>query len=136
MGATRAGAITMTRRKGGASGREYVFNVKRTRGKAKRIAVKGGATLADFDGEIRKAFGYDTWDHCSGFWEKEAYRSRTIGEIYPDGSGMNEDLPIEAIGLVPGTTMTYVYDFGDDLRHVVTLEDISSPSMLGFEHRL
>ena len=80
------------------------------------------ATLADFDEKIRKAFNYDTFDHCSGFWEKEAYRSQTIAEIYPDGSGINENLPIKELGLVPGMTMTYVYDFGDDLRHVVTLE--------------
>jgi hypothetical protein len=126
----------MAKRKTETAGREYHFNIKPKRGKAKLVVVRGSATLADFDAKIRRAFGYDTFDHCSGFWEKEAYRSETIGEIYPDGSGVNEELPIEALGLVPGTKMTYIYDFGDNLSHVVTLQEISTPSILYPEHRL
>lgn len=130
----------MARKKLGASRKEYPFEyhfcIKRNRGKAKRIIAQGGETFAEVDSKIRNAFKYDTWDHCSGFWEKEAYGGRALAEIYPDGSGLNQDVPIGEFGLVPGMTLSYVYDFGDDLRHVVTVEDLGAARRPSLEQRV
>ena len=34
---------------------------------------------------------------------------------------------LAGLGLRPGDKLEYVYDFGDDIRHVLLLEDIGQP---------
>ena len=103
----------------------YVFKValKYRRGLWRRIEIKGNQTLADFDEIIRVAFDHDTWDHLSEFF-KGAWPQGGFGEIYPDGGGSGAKRRIEQLGLSEGDKLGYIYDFGDEIEHIVTLEKI------------
>jgi len=63
-------------------------------------------------------------DHLSEFfigrWPSEGF-----GEIRPDGGGSGADERIEQLGLSEGDKLGYVYDFGDEIHHVITLEKIA-----------
>ncbi len=91
------------------------------------IEIKGDQTLGDLDAIMRETFNRDPWDHLSEFFPGEAHRSRGYGAINPFGGGPGGAKPIAALRLVPGGTLEYVYDFGDDIQHVLTLEEIVDP---------
>jgi len=105
----------------------YVFKValKYRKGLWRRIEIKGDQTLADFDHIIRIAFDHDTWDHLSEFFMGEWSRGG-FGEIDPDGGGSGAEMRIEQLGLSEGDKLGYVYDFGDEIQHIITLEKIRS----------
>jgi hypothetical protein len=48
-----------------------------------------------------------------------------FGEIRPDGGGSGANKRIEQLGLSEGDKLGYVYDFGDEIHHVITLEKIA-----------
>ncbi len=93
----------------------------------RRIEIKGNQTLGDFDYIIREAFNHDTWDHLSEFYSGRVWYSKGFGEIEPDGRGSGAKKQIDQLGLIEGNTMEYVYDFGDDIQHIITLEKIVEP---------
>ena len=102
---------------------EAVFKIKRKRGsKAVRITIPDSATFADLDMKIRNAFDYDTWDHCSAFFDGAVWRSECLAELHPDGSGENNRTQIRPLTAVPGRKVSYVYDFGDNIQHDVVFE--------------
>jgi hypothetical protein len=107
----------------------YVFKValKHRKGRWYRIEIKGSQTLGDFDGIIREAFNHDTFDHLSEFYAGRVWNSKGYGEIEPFGGGSGADIPIDTLRLSEGDTLEYVYDFGDDIQHVITLEKIIEP---------
>lgn len=118
--------------------REQVYrfkvSLKHRRGLWRRIEIQGGQTLADFDGFLRGEFKHDLSDHMSGFWRKvrrgdtKRFRELEIGTIAPfGGEGEGADTRIAAIGLAVGDEMKYVYDFGDWVEYVITLEAITEP---------
>ena len=90
----------------------------------RRIEIKGDQTLGDLDRIIREAFKHDAWDHLSMFFRGRVWRSEGLGEINPFEEGGGEKLRIDGLGLSEGDKMEYVYDFGDDIQHIVTLERI------------
>ena len=90
----------------------------------RRIEVKGDQTLGDFDRIIREAFKYYMWDHLSEFFRGTVWRSEGLGEIHPGGGGCGDGKRIDGLGLSGGDKMEYVYDFGDDVQHVITLEKV------------
>ena len=106
----------------------YVFKValKYRKGLWRRIEIKGDQTLTDFDHIIRIAFNHDTWEHLSEFFMGEWSRGG-FGEIDPDGGGSGAEMRIEQLGLSEGDKLGYVYDFGDEIQHIVTLEKIVEP---------
>ena len=109
--------------------RVYRFKValKHRRSLWRRIEVKGAQTLGDLDRMIREAFKHDAWDHLSMFFRGKVWRSEGLGEINPFEKGDAEKRRIDGIGLSEGDKMEYVYDFGDDIQHIVTLERIVDP---------
>lgn len=109
--------------------RVYRFKValKYRRGLWRIIEVEGGQTLGDFDRAIREAFNHDTWDHLSEFYLGRVWRSQGLGEIEPGGGGEGALKRIEDLGLLEEDGLEYVYDFGDDIQHVITLEKIMEP---------
>jgi hypothetical protein len=109
--------------------RVYRFKValKRRTGLWRSIEIEGRQTLGDFDCAIREAFGHDTWDHLSEFWLGRVWRSEGLGEIEPGGKGEGASKRVEDLGLSEGGGLEYVYDFGDDVQHVITLERILEP---------
>lgn len=109
--------------------RVYRFKValKYRRGLWRVIEVEGGQTLGDFDHVIREAFDHDTSDHLSEFYLERVWRSQGLGEIEPWGGGEGALRRVESLGLSEGDGLGYVYDFGDDIQHVITLEKILEP---------
>jgi hypothetical protein len=90
----------------------------------RRIEVKGTQTLGDLDRIIREAFKYDMWDHLSEFFRGRVWRSEGLGEIHPGGGGSGDRKRIDSLGLSEGDKMEYVYDFGDDIQHIITLDKV------------
>ncbi|ODS35042.1 MAG: hypothetical protein A7316_04540 [Candidatus Altiarchaeales archaeon WOR_SM1_86-2] len=105
----------------------YVFKaaLKHRKGLWRRIEIRDDQTLGDLDDMMREAFNHDTFDHLSEFYRDPSCRSG-FGEIYPDGEGSGADVRIGAIGLYKGIKIGYVYDFGDYIQHVLTLEEIKN----------
>ncbi|WP_319507357.1 hypothetical protein [uncultured Methanolobus sp.] len=106
----------------------YVFNtaLKYRKGTWRRIEIKGDQTLGDLDGIIREAFNHDD-HHLSEFFSGRVWNSNSLGVIEPDGSGSGDKKKIDELELVKGSAIEYVYDFGDDIQHVIKLEKIVEP---------
>jgi len=104
----------------------YRFKValKHRRRLWRRIEIEGAQTLGDLDRTIREAFKHDLWDHLSEFFWGRVWKSKGLGEIYPGGGGSGAKKRIDSLGLSEGDRMEYVYDFGDDIQHIVTLEKV------------
>jgi len=107
----------------------YVFKValKHRKGLWRRIEIQDDQTLGDFDDTIRGAFKHDTMDHLSEFFRGRIWDSEGFGEIEPWGGGSGADVQVGEIGLSEGDKLEYVYDFGDEIQHVLTLVKIVAP---------
>jgi len=108
--------------------RVYTFKVAlaHRRGQWRRIEIRGDQTLRDLDSKIRDVFGHDWFDHLSEFYPAGMWRSG-FGEIYPDGRGSGARVKIDELELSEGDELSYIYDFGNEVRHLITLEKISEP---------
>jgi hypothetical protein len=107
----------------------FVFKValKYRKGLWRRIEIRGDQTLGTFDRIIRRAFNHDLGDHLSEFYAGRVWESRGFGEINPGGGGSGAQKKIYQLHLSEGDTMEYVYDFGDDIQHIITLEKMVEP---------
>lgn len=107
----------------------YVFKIalKHRKGLWRRIEIKGDQTLGSLDSMIRLAFNHDNFDHLSEFFPGVAFRSKGYGYIEPGGYGAGATKQINSLHLNEGDKLSYVYDFGDNIQHLVTLEQISEP---------
>jgi hypothetical protein len=108
---------------------ELVYNPKIWR----KIEIQGKQTLGDLDEALRSAFNHDPYDHLGGFWKliprgtekSRRYREVDLGEIYPfHQGGEAAKTGIAAVSLGVGEKIKYVYDFGDWVEHILTLESI------------
>jgi hypothetical protein len=95
----------------------------------RRIEIQGKQTLADLNAALVSAFDYDS-DHMGGFWRRvrrgsgKRYRDIELGDVDPLGGGSGAGRHIAGLGLKPGDALQYVYDFGDWIEHVITLEEV------------
>jgi len=107
---------------------EHVYRVKvalkHRRRLWRRIDVTSSQRLGDLDRIIREAFKHDVRDHLSEFFRGSVWGPGGLGEIYPGGGGSGAGKRIDSLGLSEGDKLEYVYDFGDDIQHVITLEKI------------
>ncbi len=112
-----------------ALGQVYRFRaqLKHRKSQSRVIEIKGDQTLGDFDTVLRMTFDHDLSDHLSQFFPGQAWQSRGYGAIDPFRAGPGAARKIGALRLHPGDTLDYVYDFGDDIQHVLTLEAIVDP---------
>lgn len=92
----------------------------------RRIEIKSNQTLGDFDQIIRIAFDHDD-DHLSEFFSGRVWRSEGYGEITPWGGGEGAMIRIDQLLLSVGDKIEYVYDFGTEIQHIITLEKIVEP---------
>jgi len=95
----------------------------------RRIEIRGDQTLRQFDDEMRRAFRHDFSDHLSEFYlgtDSEAHR-RGLGDHEPGGGGAGADWMVGELGLESGDTLSYTYDFGDNIQHTLTLEAVIPP---------
>ncbi len=107
------------------SNKVYVFNaaLKHRKGTWRRIEIKGNQTLGYLDSIMREAFNHDDY-HLSEFFSGKVWKSESLGVIEPDGNGVDAKKKIDELELVEGSTLEYVYDFGDDIQHVIKLEKV------------
>jgi hypothetical protein len=95
----------------------------------RRIEIRGDQPLAKLDAEMRAAFGHDPGDHLSEFYlgtDQDA-EQRGLGDHYPFGGGEGDEWLVGELGLESGDELSYTYDFGDNIQHVLKLEAIVLP---------
>jgi hypothetical protein len=100
------------------------------------IEIQGKNTLSDFNSILVDLFDHD-FDHLGGFWKLvpragtkrgvARYREVDLGSVDPFGEGDGADVTIAELELAVGNKMKYVFDFGDWIEHVLTLETIEPP---------
>jgi hypothetical protein len=100
------------------------------------IEIQGKDTLSDFNRILVGVFQHD-FDHLGGFWKLvprghskrgiTRYREVDLGSVDPFGGGAAADVTIAELELAVGSKMKYVFDFGDWIEHVLTLEAIEQP---------
>jgi hypothetical protein len=91
----------------------------------RKVLVPGTFNLDDLHNVIQCAFGWDN-DHLYQFSEK-GYGSPLIYAIPNDYNEDAEDSTVTLLSEVfvkMGQTYTYIYDFGDDWVHKITVEAI------------
>jgi hypothetical protein len=106
------------------------------------IEIRGENTLSDFNRILVDVFDHD-FDHLGGFWKLvprggakrgvARYREVDLGSVDPFGEGDGADVIITDLELAVGNKIKYVFDFGDWIEHVLTLEAIE-PSQPGAEY--
>ena len=100
------------------------------------IEIQGKNTLSDFNEILVHVFDHD-FDHLGGFWKLvrrggakrgvARYREVDLGSVDPFGEGEGADVSIAELELAVGSKMKYVFDFGDWIEHVLTLEAMELP---------
>ncbi len=102
----------------------------------RKIEIQGKQTLADLDEALRRAFNHDAYDHLGGFWKliprgtekTRRFREVDLGDIYPlRQGGEAAETRFAGVALSIGDKIKYVYDFGDWIEHVLTVESIEEP---------
>ena len=58
------------------------------------------------------------------FFSGRAWKSEDYGQIEPNAQGSGIKTQINQLRLSEGDKMEYVYDLGDDIQHIITLEKI------------
>ncbi len=90
----------------------------------RRIDVRADQTLDDLHEAIQEAFEWDN-DHLYAFflsgraWDSASEYSSPFAQGRPATAFRLENLPLQA-----GQKILYIFDFGDELRHQITLEKI------------
>ena len=112
----------------------YVFDAELVgfRGVRRVIAVRDDLTLVDLHYALQSAFGWDD-DHLYAFWLDGAFWT-TAGEHYtrpcrasdePAGpSERSAAIRLDRLGLAAGRRIAYVFDFGDEWRVRLRVEEV------------
>jgi hypothetical protein len=90
----------------------------------KSVDARGSMRLCELDQIIRDVMDYDTSDHLSGFYMGKPGRSPEIATVDPEGGGENSAVTIEELGLSAGSQLGYIYDFGDNIQSMLTVERV------------
>jgi hypothetical protein len=100
----------------------------------REVEILGKQTLADLTSILVSAFNHD-WDHMAGFWKlvprksssgKVRYREVDLGDVNPLEEGDGAEIKIAEIGLSIGEKLKFVFDFGDWIEHILTLEAVAT----------
>lgn len=102
----------------------YVFKVS-LHNIWRRIAISSELTLWDLSQLILQSVDFDS-DHLDMFSYKNQL-GRTVRAVHPymDDSPTTEEVKIGDLPLVEGSTMKYVFDFGDHWEFQLQLEEIN-----------
>lgn len=104
----------------------YIFKVSLDKKTWRRIAIPAKLTLDDLSYAILRAFNFDD-DHLYEF----SYRNRfgmteRILHPYMEESPSTDEVTIGEIPLRPGASMEFLFDFGDQWRFDVKLEEMDA----------
>ena len=86
----------------------------------RRILISGNKSFSDLHDEIQHAFDWLD-DHLAGFFWDRPY-GETISEIVESGAFVPN--PKLNAKLESGMQIYYVFDFGDDWTHLITVEGV------------
>jgi hypothetical protein len=104
----------------------YRFQVKLAWQKTvwRRIEMRGDQTLHDLHEAIQSAFGWDD-DHLYSFFLSGKAWDEDSEYTHPMAEGRSaERYPLERLPLTPKQQFLYIFDFGDELRHLIKVEAI------------
>lgn len=93
----------------------------------RRIAISGEATLAHLSSLILDSVSFDS-DHLDMFTYTNSL-GRQIQVLHPymnEGEQFTDEVTIGSLPLTLGSTMDYVFDFGDNWRFKVQLESVEA----------
>ncbi|HVA89216.1 MAG TPA: plasmid pRiA4b ORF-3 family protein [Chloroflexota bacterium] len=106
----------------------YRFQVKLSWRKTtwRRIEISGDQTLADLHFAIQAAFGWDDDHLYSFFLSGKAWDSATEYTRVPADAGERPaaEFRLAWLPLRPKQQILYIFDFGDSLQHLITVEAI------------
>lgn len=109
-------------------GRTYHFEIwpSRRKYKSQTTEIRGDRRLEDLDSKIRRGFDLSTFDHLSEFFlaTGRGWDSWGLGPIYPDGTGKGADIIVGDLKLSEGDQLSYIYDWGERHRFILTLKEI------------
>ncbi len=102
----------------------YLFRVSLSAGNWRKIELSSSHTLLDLHNAIQDAYRFDS-DHLYSFfmdgipWSDEKFTSP-----HEDEGPHVDEVSIGELGLVKGQTFLYLFDYGDEWRFRVALEEI------------
>jgi hypothetical protein len=111
---------------------EYVFDAELVgfQGVRRVIAVRGDLTLVDLHYALQSAFGWDD-DHlyafwlCDQFWTNATeHFTRPCGDDPPGPDERSAAIRLDSLGLAEGQQLAYVFDFGDEWRVRLRVDEI------------
>lgn len=103
----------------------YTFRVRLQwyHGVWRTIAMGGWQTLEDLHYSIQKAFGWDNSHLYSFFLNGKPWDKKTAYTI-ADGGAHGVNVMIATLGLKPRQNFLYLFDFGDELWHIIRVMNI------------
>jgi hypothetical protein len=109
--------------------REYVILAELVDhpGVTRLCVVPGRKTLDDLHQLLRRAFGWED-DHLYSFWLNSEFWSGPESEytspVEAEPSARTTDVALDELGLEPGREIAYLFDFGDEWRASLRVEEI------------
>ena len=102
----------------------YRFKVSLGRNLWRRIEVSARHRLLDLHDAIQSAYAFDD-DHLYAFFmDGKAWSDEKFASPYNDEGPFVDDVQIGELGLSEGQRILYLFDYGDEWRFQVTLEEI------------
>ena len=92
-----------------------------------RIAIPSDCVLEELSWAILDAFQFDS-DHLYRFTYTNRFgATRDVNHPYMDEPPWTDEVSVGELALTPGAEMTFLFDFGDNWRFNVLLEQIDPP---------
>lgn len=117
-------ARTLPRERVGFVDGAYVFTVALSNKVWRQIEASARHTLLDLHYAIQRAYGFDDDHLYSFFMDDEVWSDERFTSIYDDEGPHVDEVRIGDLGLSEGQRILYLFDYGDEWRFQVTLEEI------------
>jgi shikimate kinase len=102
----------------------YLFRVSLSEGVWRKIELSSDHTLLDFHNAIQDAYKFDSDHLFSFFMDGIPWSDEKFASPYENEGPHADEVSIGELGLVQGQTFLYLFDYGDEWRFQVTLEEI------------
>lgn len=106
----------------------YVFKVALAKDLWRRIEISAKHTLEDLHHAIQGAYHFDDDHLYSFFMDGEAWSDERLTSPWDDEGPHVDEARIGELGLSVGQRMLYLFDYGDEWRFQVELEEIRTAS--------
>ena len=102
----------------------YVFKIALAEDLWRRIEISAGNTLLHLHDAIQTAYDFDDDHLYSFFMDGNAWSDERFSSPYEDDGPFVDEVRIGELGLYVGRSILYLFDYGDEWRFQVELEDI------------